>query len=328
MIKRVLIVVVVLVLIGLVVVWLIGGGASAVAKGARALTNPVALIFGNGTSTGISIRLPWQLDPVRGPDISQFADQADQQLAQIPADEADQGQSSGRSDILQFGVPSPYVGAVTISFGEARARNPAEEYIELTASYGNTSPIVVSGWSLQSVVTGVRAYLPEGAPTFVMGIVNNVGPVSLAVGDSAIVTSGVSPVGVSFQENICSGYLGQFSSFVPEISDQCPAPSDMLPETADNLRVYGASCFDYLASLPHCHFPGTQLPSSISTNCGSYVVNTLSYNGCVHAFGTRDSFRLPTWRIFLNRTTELWNNSHDIVRLIDAQGRTVDVLTY
>lgn len=328
MIKRILIVVGIVFVIGLLILWLIRGGAAAVGRTAHTLTNPITLIFGSGTSTGGSLWLPWQpAEPTRGPDISQYADEAAQALAQIPPDEGGQEQQNDRmSQIQQFGNPSPYVGSARLSQGEARASSAAEEYVELRTS--GASPIVVSGWSLQSALTGVRAYIPEGASMFIMGIVNNVRPVALQDGDVAIITSGASPVGVSFRENMCSGYLAQLRQFTPGISDECPTPSDALPETADNLRTYGGSCFDYIANLPHCSFPGTQLPSDLSSNCRAYVANTFSYNGCVNVYGARDSFALSSWRIFLNRTIELWNNSHDVIRLLDAQGRTVDVLTY
>lgn len=328
MIKRILIVLGIVIVVGLIVLWLIQGGASAVARVARTITNPVELFFGDGSSSGL-LRLPWQpTDLTRGPDISQFADEADRQLAGTVPDGLQDQEGDRVSRLESFGTPSRYVGMIRLSYGAPDESGPAQEYIELNAGYTLTSPVPVSGWSLQSAVTGVRAYVPEGAATFVMGIVNTVSPITLSAGGTAVLTSGASPVGVSFQENVCSGYLGELRQFAPQISDECPAPKDSLPETADNLRAYGGSCFDYVASLSRCHFPGTQLPSNLVPACQSFIVNTYSYNGCVNAYRSQSSFRLPAWRIYLNRTSELWNNSHDVIRLLDAQGQTVDVLTY
>ena len=321
MIKRILIVVGIVFVIGLLVLWFIRGGPQADLRTAASFSNPIALIFGSSTSTG-SLQLPWQpAELTRGPDISDYVNSVGQGSEQT---QTSQSQQSSQSE--DFGNPSPYEGEVRLSLGGARAGNVAEEYVELNAS-GGISPIVISGWSLQSAITGVRVYIPEAAAMFVMGIVNNVGPVALQGGDSAIINSGASPVGVSFRENICSGYAGQIRQFVPQITERCPAPSDMLPETASNLSSYGTSCFDYVANLQQCSLPGT-LPSNLSANCQAYVENIFSYNGCVNMYSAQSSFSLPVWRIFLDHTTEMWNNDHDVIRVLDAQGRTVDVLTY
>ncbi len=320
MIRRVLIVVAVLVILGLFILWLIRGGASAVVNTVRSLANPIALI--SGGASGGSLRLPWQPEASNGTSFAQDVQAADQRIAALSGEQTDQP-----SHPQDFGTPSPFEGAVTLSLGGAHASSPGEEYLKLRASSGAASPIVVSGWSLQSAVSGVRVYLPEGASMFVMGIVNNVGPISLSAGDSAIVTSGVSPVGVSFRENMCDGYLAQVRQFVPDLPEQCPTASASLPETADTLRAYGSSCFDYLASIQDCSLP-TNPPANLSSACSTYITNAISYNGCVNTYGAQSSFASPSWRMYLNHTTELWGNSHDIIRLLDAQGRTVDVLTY
>ena len=324
MIKRILIGVGIFVIIGLIILWLIQGGASAVARTASGLGSPLSFIFGGGNPFG-SLQLPWQPEMTRGPDISQFADQADQLLA---GDTGDIYQSDRTTQILSYGTPSPYVGSIRLARGAPEESDSSQEFLKLDASYALAAPVVVSGWSVQSALTGARVYLPEGATPFIMGVINTVGAVSLASGDSAIITSGVSPVGVSFKENLCSGYLNELRNFTPELSSDCPAPRDALPETPDTLRNYGGACFDYVASLPHCRFPGTNLPGNLSSACRSFVVNTYSYNGCVNVYRAKSDFELPTWRIYLNHTAELWSNSHDIIRLLDGESRTVDVLTY
>jgi hypothetical protein len=48
----------------------------------------------------------------------------------------------------------------------------------------------------------------------------------------------------------------------------------------------------------------------------------------MNAYGGSASFGLNTWRLYLNAYGELWSNSHDVIRLLDAEGRTVDSLTY
>jgi hypothetical protein len=328
MIKTVLIIVGIAIVIGMIILWFIAGGAGAVIRSARSVPNPITALFGQ-SGPGASIRLPFQPAQItQGPDIAGYLTKSGQDI-NGDQDTTDQTQAiDSSSQIFQYGTPSPYAGKVHMSLGGVYESNPSDEYVELLASPGLQGQVVISGWSLLSAVTGARAYIPEAAPVFFMGVVNTVAPTALTANESAIVTTAASPFGVSFRENQCTGYLNQVKQFTPDISDECPSPSDALPETADNLKTYGPSCFDYVGSLPHCYFPGSQIPNDLSSNCRSFVANTYSYNGCVNRYSTQGSFTFPTWRLFLNHTSELWNNAHDVIRLMDAQGRTVDVLTY
>lgn len=326
MIRRILLILLLFMVVALVVLWLITGGISAVTDTAKRLVNPVN-VFTGGDVSGSFIRLPWQIDSPRGPDISSIASE-EGAGGQTPEEYAAAYEKLNERaiELQTFGEPSPYAGSVSISGNAVREGAAAREYLELRAS--GSAPRTITGWSLQSAVSGLRIFIPPAASPFTLGTLNPVGNISLAPKESAIVVSGSSPLGVSFKENMCSGYLNELRSFTPEISSACPSPSDILVETPDSLRIYGGSCFDYVQTVPQCHFPGTVYPSTISAPCRTLLANTLSYNGCVQAHRYDPSFEQPTWRVYLNSRTELWDDAHDIIRLMDAEGRTVDVYTY
>ena len=327
MIKNVLITSVIVFIIGLIIFWFLTGGVAAAKRTASTLSNPIGLIFGEN-GLGSFIRLPWQsATSTRGPDISEYATQADEYNRASEDESVPAETPTPASQARSFGNPSPYIGKVVFSGDEATEANPAAEYVQLEASGNNSSPVGLAGWSLQSAVSGTRMYIPQAAPVFIMGIVNNVQGVVLEPGAQAIITTGASPVGTSFRENMCSGYLGELQTFTPELSGDCPSPAEVLPMNADNLRTYGGSCFDYLNSLSQCHFPAS-LPADLSSACRTFVANTMSYNGCTNAYRNKPAFGLPSWRLYIALRTELWANSHDVIRLLDAEGRTVDVLTY
>jgi len=328
MIKRVLIAVLVFFIIGLIIFWLLSGGLAASARTARTLINPIDLIFGTGTSTGMSLRLPWQPTTIpQGPDISGSAQAVGHSNTPVNEQVSDQSPNPSPSDARLLGFNSPYKGEITITDNTATESDPNLEYIQIAASESNTQPIAITDWSLQSAVSGMRIHIPQAAPLFTLGIINSVQPIYLAPGNSAIITTSASPVGTSLRENICSGYLNELQTFTPELSSTCPAPTEALPQTAENLRTYGSACFDYLNTLPTCHFP-TALPSDLSSPCRQFLTNTMSYNGCVNTYHNRPDFTQTTWRIYLAMRAELWDNTHDVVRLLDDQGRVVDVLTY
>jgi hypothetical protein len=235
----------------------------------------------------------------------------------------------GGADPKTYGNPSPLFRHIRISAGYANtaASDPAQEYFNLEASYDNTAPISLTGWSLQSAVSGIRVPLSLAAETFRVGEVNMLEDVSLPPGGSATVVSGISPVGVSFRENKCTGYLAQFQTFEPSLSAHCPAPSDELPLSEENLVRYGEECVSFARTLPSCTLP-QHVPTSLSPTCRTFVQTAFSYNGCVDRHSSKSDFATNSWRLYLGSRRELWKNEHDAVRLLDAEGRTVDVYVY
>ena len=190
-----------------------------------------------------------------------------------------------------------------------------------------SGPIVITGWSLQSAVSGVRGFIGPAADLFVMGTVQSQKAIALEAGASASIASGSSPVGVSFRENLCTGYLSQMQSFAPTLSMRCPAPAESMPLTAETIRTFGDRCLDYVHALPTCTYP-TILPGDLSPACRSFIMERLSYNGCVQTHRYKSGFVRNEWRVYLGASGELWRNAHDVVRLLDAEGRTVDIIIY
>jgi len=195
-------------IVALIIFWIITGGPRKAWEVGKHYSNPAAIIFNDATSSDGLIRLPWQpTELTRGPDITGYAELAEEQ--RTGAD----GGSTSRDEIRQFGEPSPYAGVVVIS-GSSIGRG--QEYIEL-ASQGSVA-LGISGWSLQSAASGLRAYIGNAAPVFISGVVNQTAPVFFGIGEHAIVTTGASPVGVSFRENVCTGYLQRFQEFTPPLT--------------------------------------------------------------------------------------------------------------
>ena len=320
-------------LIALLVIWIVSGGP-------RKIITDTKMSFIAATPGGGGFRLPWQpaqlfptLDITKALDLTDDGSSYDgpvdpgQQLQDLEA-QYDQ-LNKAASDMRSFGTPSPYAGKITIvqDASGVRESETRDEYIEISANYSNTAPVSIESWMLESALSGARVRIPPVASPFIANVPNQVRGAELEPGGLAIVSSGFSPVGISFRENICSGYLEQFQSFSPPLSEECPSPSDVLPLTAENLQRYGDTCFDALNTTDVCRFP-QNLPANISPSCRSYLTSNLSYDGCVSANRYRTAFQKNMWRIFLGSPAELWRNSHDAIRLLDAQGRTVSVFVY
>ena len=332
MIKKILLGFILATIVILLLLWLVTGGPRKIGEAARGITNSFNLMFWSATSTG-EFRLPWQPDGlILGPDLSEIEDTEEAVEPETPEEELTRSQKEYDALLAQmeaaktFGEPSPHRGKVRISESGA-AESLASEHIEAEAALENTAPVGIAGWSLQSALTGIRAYIPRGTDVFVLGDLNPQQDIYLNPGAKAVIASKSSPVGTSFRENVCTGYLAGIQTFVPALSRSCPPARGLLPLTADNLRTYGDACFDFAESLPPCALPLSS-PSNITPACRVFLANNLSYNGCVQNNRGEVGFSQDSWRIYLNSAGELWRNSHDVIRLLDAEGRTVDVITY
>lgn len=329
-------------LLALLAMWIIGGGPR---RAVTEVQESVASAFDSANEYDASgFRLPWQpVDIFPVPDITSVGTlgvTAPEPVRMVMNDpggyendlvalEAEYDQlNAAASKQRTFGTPSPYAGKIGIvqDVSGVRSSNPREEYIQIAANYSNAAAIDIAGWSLESALTGMRIQIPPAAAPYIEGSANILGPVMLNAGDVAHVTTAVSPLGVSFRENMCTGYLNQKAQFMPFLAEACPSPSQTIPTNEENLRSYGDRCFDVITNAPSCRTPN--VPQDALPACRTILSDALSYNGCVSRYRFRSGFAGDVWRIYLGTSRELWLDSHDAIRLLDAEGRTVSVFTY
>ena len=250
----------------------------------------------------------------------------DENRARIEAEVIDLQRSAVSA--ARFGTPSPYRDQVTLSLGTAaRDTHPDEEYLYMSASSRNDGPIDVTGWKIVSGATGRIASIPQGVLLPRSSSVNPSERIALSPGDRATVVMGESPVGMSFKENMCTGYLDQFQDFTPSLSHSCPSP------ISDFDRFYMGSestldaCRAYLSKSPRCEIP-RDAPRNIGDECRAFIDTHLDYNGCVATHQSERDFLSDSWRIYLERDDEFFTKEHDTVKLLDVNGLTVDLVSY
>lgn len=230
---------------------------------------------------------------------------------------------------VTFGTPSPYRGIVSLTHyvSGAASSNPTNESITISVSRNAGVPVDLSGWTLESEATGNAAIIPKGTDVPTSGIVNPVQDIVLTPGQQAIAISGRSPIGASFRENKCIGYFANFQNFSPSLPLNCPDPRNELAQYSGATYVRDASCITYVDTLNRCEAVLTP-PTTLSGSCQSFLVKYLNYNGCIEAHRSDADFDGTTWRIYLGRTTPLWRSAHEVVKLLDATGKTVDAFSY
>ncbi|HVB20289.1 MAG TPA: hypothetical protein VNF51_03385 [Candidatus Paceibacterota bacterium] len=229
---------------------------------------------------------------------------------------------------VAFGEVSPYHGIVSMDHyvSGAGSSDPGNEYISIRVASNAGVPVDLSGWTLESDASGNASTIPKGTSIPTSGIVNPVQDIVLTPGEQAIVISGQSPIGASFQENKCIGYFSTFQNFSPPLPQNCPlSTSEIASYYPDYIR--DAACIDYVNTLSRCQVALTP-PSDVSGVCQSFLVTYLNYNGCVDAHRNDADFLGDTWRVYLGRSNSMWRTSNEVVKLLDASGKTVDAFSY
>lgn len=235
--------------------------------------------------------------------------------------------NAGSSQSGSTQTDSPYAKDIVVSRANSYASDPNAEYILIETSASSARTITITGWTLESRATGIRAQIGGAAPIPLLGGVSTELPISLAPQSRVYITTGRSPIGSSFRLSTCTGFFEQYQNFDPELERSCPNPRDELfshPEKAGN----NSACIDFIDRVRSCELYTSDIPYDVGTQCRSFIQNDLTYNGCVALHRNDTDFTRNEWRIFLNRQQELWNNTHDQIRLYDESGKLVSVVTY
>lgn len=229
---------------------------------------------------------------------------------------------------------SPFFGKVAIvrnRDGISGLYDTPTEYITLFASPTNTEPVVISGWTLESMVSENSAVIPDGTELFILGEAPVLVPITLSPGEYAVITTNPSSFGTSFRTNSCTGFLDTFAPLSPRIMHECVEPSLAMPPTLENIKTYGESCVDFAMRFPACTYITDKTPGvdSLPELCHAHLQKTFTYNACIQTLKDTPSFNTEReWRVYLGGTRRLWKETYEAIRLSDENGMTVDVFAY
>jgi hypothetical protein len=229
---------------------------------------------------------------------------------------------------------SPHRGTVRFDVWDADAtsENAAEEYLSLRAASTNSEAVRITGWSVESLISGVRFPIPTGTLHFKLGEEAKQSTIHLAPGEYTHIVTGSSPTGTSFHTNTCIGQLMNYDAFYPRLPEQCPATSTLLPSTLANLKNMGEECLEYISTIAACEIPREEnMPADLLPACKAHIVKNVSYNQCVDNEYKKNAFKIYNgggWYTYLDQPLELWRNKYDVIRLLDREGRVVDIYSY
>lgn len=268
------------------------------------------------------------------------------------------GSSNSVNDSGEEIVYSPYRGKIRISTGTAASTyQPNREYIILSAG-GNEEPISIGGWTLKNgrskqlyVVNGntvrgqsVSIKLPtQGIALYdpYHPLNNKRSSLTLKSGERAIITTGNSTVlsGATVRDNFklnrCLGYLEDDRGYLayPSLRYNCPSSNEVPGITElDNV------CYDFARSISPCHVPKDiyvknegyclERNCKLSSYCRQFIKDNYNFDTCFALYSEDKDFVGPEWRVFLNRTWELWADRRETISLYDRAGLLVDEVNY
>ncbi len=221
---------------------------------------------------------------------------------------------------------SPYSEYVSLRKQNA-GKSIEDEYVTISISGSAPKPVTITGWKLESTVTGARVQLGEAADIPFLGGVNSVTPVIAPAQSTVHVISKRAPTGSSFRANLCTGYFTQYYDFAPGISRSCPSPREearaVLSPSDEN-----ESCDIALRDTHTCTVNLKGLPGGISNACNALITERLTYSGCVTAHKAEPGFKNNEWYLYLGRTSPLFRARGERIRLLDENNLTVDVIAY
>ncbi len=306
-----------IVLLFLIAVWFFTGGPKRVATARSLFLSPPAPF---GTSSTI------ELPSIAMPDGGYYGGGG------VPNQNYNgiaEGLSEGQSISLGLKnlITSPYAGKVHLQNGGSHGGVVSQEYVELQADSNNTQRTPITGWKIQSATNKRTAVIYQGIETYQPTLSSSLGSIVMNPGDVAIVSSGRSPVGVSFKENKCTGYLSQFQQFYPDLSQNCPLPLDEATLYGNRDQTTNAACYDYLQGMSSCN-TSLNPPSNLPDTCRSFVTSNLTYQGCLQRHMQDSDFKWTSWRVYLGYSEALWRSSHEVLTLLDADGKLVDSIVF
>lgn len=209
-------------------------------------------------------------------------------------------------------------------FARARSDDPDEEYLRLEANARAKTTERLSGLVLRGVGFNISILIPKAARLPILGEPTEKTDVFLPPGGEAVIASGRSPIGASFQVNKCSGYLDQFQDYTPKLEKRCPLATD-------ELEAYGPysekACAELVETIARCRIYQGAPPQSLSGACVNFLAEKLNYNACVANHKTDTDFYAKEWRLFLNQPKELWRDDDEIIRLMSGTD-VMDAITY
>lgn len=216
---------------------------------------------------------------------------------------------------------SPYYKKIEISWLEPSEEDFKDDYLVLRNNDQET--INISQWILKTdkeTMTIPQAIAKLRYPFSR----DDYSDIKLASGDEMIIFMGVSPKGVNFRTNKCTGYFDQDSQFCPSLDKDCP-----YLEESKYSHLSGV-CRNFIDGLSRCQIPDYSEEPEVGkdSQCTKFLNEKFNYQQCYEDYYREIDFFGQKWLIFLNKSIDVLGNNNDRISLRDKNGLLVDRYSY
>ncbi len=221
---------------------------------------------------------------------------------------------------FQVGV-SPYYQKVEIKRVYAKKDDFKDDYLILRNKTDQS--INITGWTIKT--KGETITIPQAVSRLRHPLsTNDNSDIELAYRNEVIISAGLSPQGVNFRTNKCTGYLDQMSQFYPSLAENCPYLEESKYSHLSN------ACQDFIDYLGHCEIPdySDDWQISIDSQCTNFLNEKFNYKQCYEDYEKEIDFFEDDWRVFLSKSIDIFDNDGDTIILKDKEGLIVDEYSY
>jgi hypothetical protein len=208
---------------------------------------------------------------------------------------------------VRFGGISPgtsyYYGTITLNYDDYNAPS---------------STIDITGWQIKSKDSG--EYIPQAVDVYDPSGLTPESDILMHNGDTVYLYSSSAPFNLRLNE--CIGYVANIADFNPPLPDSCPGIN------LSQIQNFTGECQNYIESIGGCSQPNMSSPEIPRNDyaCQDYLQNNFTYKSCFAAHDGDANF--------LSNQVWVWTGSnvvdqyHDSVELLDRNGLLVDIYTY
>jgi len=228
--------------------------------------------------------------------------------------------SSPASVSFRIGV-SPYYQKVEIRRVYPKEDNFENDYLILRNK--DKALINITGWTIKTKRETIT--VPQAIEKLRHPISSNIdSDIRLIYRDEVIISTGLSPQGVNFRTNKCTGYLDQYSQFHLSLDEDCPYASESECSYLSN------ACQDFIDDLHRCEIPdySGDLDVSSDSECVDFLNEKFNYKQCYEDYKQDADFFGNEWRIFLSKSIDIFDNDGDTIVLRDENGLKVNEFKY
>jgi hypothetical protein len=224
------------------------------------------------------------------------------------------------SRTFQIGV-SPYYQQV-----EIKKVYPAEEDFQndyLILQNNADESINISGWILENKLTTITIPQAVNKLRYPFSI-DGYSDITLPQGGEVVISMDLSPLGINFRLNKCTGYLDQSDQFCPSLPKECP---EIEESEYSHLKK---TCRDFIDDLGRCEIPNysDKWEISVDNDCTDFLNERFNYKYCFEKHYLEIGFLKDEWRVFLSKSIDVLNNDSGKLILRDKNGLLVDEYSY